>query len=128
MKKKLPQDPDYDVGYGKPPQHSQFKKGQSGNPSGTSKSQVSLKQLLREEGEKQIKITENGQEQMITKKEVIAKAITAKACKGDLAAAKFITSQYTSSERQTLTPNFSWGEEEEALLEELSKLVNEAEG
>jgi hypothetical protein len=25
---------DYDVGYGKPPQHSRFKKGQSGNPNG----------------------------------------------------------------------------------------------
>lgn len=26
--------PDYEVGYGKPPQHSKFKKGQSGNPKG----------------------------------------------------------------------------------------------
>jgi hypothetical protein len=25
---------DYDVGYGKPPQHTQFRKGQSGNPGG----------------------------------------------------------------------------------------------
>ncbi len=28
---------DYDIGYGKPPQHSRFKKGQSGNPSGRPK-------------------------------------------------------------------------------------------
>jgi hypothetical protein len=25
---------DYDVGYGKPPQHTQFRRGQSGNPGG----------------------------------------------------------------------------------------------
>ena len=25
---------DYEVGYGKPPKHTQFKRGQSGNPNG----------------------------------------------------------------------------------------------
>jgi hypothetical protein len=28
---------EYEVGYGKPPKHSRFKKGKSGNPQGRSK-------------------------------------------------------------------------------------------
>ena len=107
MKKRTPRDPDYEVGYGRPPRHSRFEKGQSGNPSGKSKSQNDLKHLLQEEGEKKIKIIENGRELTLSKKELIAKAITAKACKGNLAAVKFIVSQTASSEQHTLTPNFS---------------------
>jgi hypothetical protein len=128
MTRKPTSDRDYEVGYGKPPRHSRFKKGKSGNSSGKSKSQKGLKQLLHEEGEKLIKIVENGHEQTLAKKELIAKAIIAKACKGDLAAAKFIVSQLASSEQQTPTSNFSWDEEEEALLEEIRKAVKEEEG
>jgi len=28
----MPHEPDYEVGYKKPPQHTRFKQGQSGNP------------------------------------------------------------------------------------------------
>ena len=36
------------VGYGRPPAHSQFKKGQSGNPHGRRKNSKSLKTLIRQ--------------------------------------------------------------------------------
>jgi len=35
---------------------------------------------------------------------------------------------YTSSEPKSLIPNFSWDEEEKALLEEIRKMVEEGEG
>jgi hypothetical protein len=43
---------DYTVGYGKPPVHTRFVKGQSGNPRGRPKSKpgVGAKALAREEG------------------------------------------------------------------------------
>ena len=38
---------DYDVGYGKPPVHSRFKKGQSGNPSGRPRGRSRVRLLER---------------------------------------------------------------------------------
>ena len=49
---------DYEVGYGKPPKHTQFPKGQSGNPKGRPKKRKTAKEVLEEawQGE----ITVNG--------------------------------------------------------------------
>jgi hypothetical protein len=40
---------DYDVGYGRPPKHGQFLKGQSGNPAGRRAEQERFASVLREE-------------------------------------------------------------------------------
>ena len=52
--------PDYSVGYGRPPEHSRFKKGLSGNPSGRRRYTDSErgKQLLREESDRLVSIRE----------------------------------------------------------------------
>ena len=39
---------DYEVGYGKPPRHTRFTKGRSGNPRGRSPGAKNLKTLLSE--------------------------------------------------------------------------------
>ncbi len=51
---------DYDVGYGKPPQHTRFRKGQSGNPTGRPKGARNLKTELLEELQEQILVREGG--------------------------------------------------------------------
>ena len=40
---------DYEIGYGRPPKHTQFKKGQSGNPEGRPKGIKSLSTELDDE-------------------------------------------------------------------------------
>lgn len=40
---------DYDVGYGRPPKHGQFRKGQSGNPAGRRAEHERFAAVLREE-------------------------------------------------------------------------------
>ncbi len=42
-----PDQPSYSVGYGKPPAHSRFKPGQSGNPRGRKKGERSVKAVVR---------------------------------------------------------------------------------
>ena len=79
-------DRDYDVGYGRPPKHTQFKKGQSGNPKGRRKGARGLKTDLRAELNERIAITENGKTVRLTKQQLMVKQLAAKAIKGDVRA------------------------------------------
>ena len=77
----------YQVGYRRPPRHSQFRKGQSGNPRGRPRGAKDLKTELAEELNEWVSITENGKSRRVRKRRVILKALTAKAAKGDVKAA-----------------------------------------
>jgi hypothetical protein len=77
---------DYDVGYGKPPVHGQFKLGVSGNPSGGKKGRRSLKTDFEAELLEVVTVTENGKILKLSKQQLVVKALTAKAAKGDTAA------------------------------------------
>ena len=77
---------DYEVGYGKPPKHTQFKQGQSGNPKGRPKHARGLKTDLRDELSGRITITENGKTITLTKQRLMVKQLTNAAMKGDLRA------------------------------------------
>lgn len=77
---------DYEVGYGKPPKHSRFKTGQSGNPKGRPKGANGVTACLRRELESRITIREENRELRVSKAEAIAKRLTAVALKGDMKA------------------------------------------
>jgi hypothetical protein len=73
----------YEVGYGRPPRHSRFKPGQSGNPKGRPKGSKSLKTLLEDALSSPITITECGVPKKIALQELLFKAMVGKAVKGD---------------------------------------------
>ncbi len=87
---RIERDGDYDVGYGKPPRHSRFKPGQSGNPKGRSKGSRNLKIDLAEEMAERIEVAENGHKRKITKQRLVLKAMATKAIKGDTRAATLL--------------------------------------
>jgi len=74
---------DYDVGYGKPPHHSQFGKGHSGNPRGRAKGSRNLSTLLDSALNERVTISENGRRKRISKREAILKQLVNKAASGD---------------------------------------------
>jgi hypothetical protein len=80
----------YEVGYGKPPVHTRFQKGRSGNPTGKRARQPTFEELIAMEVRKKITITENGETRQITKKQAIAMRCVQKAMQGDLKAQKHV--------------------------------------
>ncbi len=74
----------YDVGYGKPPAHTQFKKGQSGNPRGRPKGTTNLATTLKRTLNEKVTITENGRQKAISKGEAAIKQLVNRAAQGEI--------------------------------------------
>lgn len=81
---------DYKVGYGRPPRHTRFRKGRSGNPKGRPKHTRNLKSDLVDELRESILVREGNRERHISKQRAMLKSLTAKAIKGDPRAANII--------------------------------------
>jgi len=71
------------VGYGKPPTHTRFQKGQSGNPRGRPKGVGDFHKDLLAELAETIQVTEGGKVKRITKQRALIKALTTGGIKGD---------------------------------------------
>ena len=104
---------EYEVGYGKPPKKHQFKKGQSGNPKGRKKNSKNTLEILKDELNQKVSLTENGAEIVLTKRQAMLKHMVNKAVKGEMKAMLFVYSQL-------LTIDVS-EEERKAMMNDLSK-------
>lgn len=84
----MAEDPDDDaskkpVGYGQPPVHGQFKKGQSGNPSGKKKGAINLKKIFIDVFSEEMTFTEAGVEKRGSASHFLVKRLRQEALKGD---------------------------------------------
>jgi hypothetical protein len=79
---------DHEVGYARPPKHSQFKPGKSGNPQGRPKGTKNLKTDLAEELSEKIVVHEGGNSRQISKQRAVVKSLVARTLKGDGPAAR----------------------------------------
>lgn len=73
----------HEVGYGKPPEHSQFKPGTSGNKKGRPKGSKNTYTLLNEILNQKINIKENGREMKISKRTAMLTQLINKGVKDD---------------------------------------------
>ena len=71
------------VGYGSPPVHSQFKPGQSGNPSGRAKGSQNLKTLFNKVLNEEISLRDGSDVKKISKAEAVVRSVVVGALKGD---------------------------------------------
>lgn len=82
---------DYEVGFGRPPKETQFKKGQSGNSKGRPKGARGFKTDLKYELSQRMTISENGKSMKLSKQQIILKQLAGKAMKGDIRAINKLT-------------------------------------
>jgi len=75
--------PDYPVGYKKPPRHTQFKPGQSGNPKGRPKKSATLNDIILENLGKKVTIMDSTKVRNVSILEAIVLMLINKATKGD---------------------------------------------
>ena len=73
----------YAVGYGRPPLHSRFKPGQSGNPKGRAKGSRNLRTILKHVSNEQIQIREGDRTRRMSRMEALVRTTYTRAFKGD---------------------------------------------
>jgi hypothetical protein len=98
---------DDDVGYGKPPRHTQFEKGRSGNPKGRPKGSQPLVTSLAKILDEKVALTQNGRRRTVTKLVAAAKQLADSAAAGDLEAIKQLTrlAQWVAGRTEALAPS-----------------------
>jgi hypothetical protein len=72
----------YEVGYGRPPKKTRFRKGVSGNPTGRPKKLLDFDAALLREGRKLITVNKNGRSVRISKHDVVVSQVMLDAMKG----------------------------------------------
>ena len=90
----------FDIGYGRPPRHTRFKKGRSGNPKGRPKGSKNLTTYIDKELQEKITIVENGIRKRVPKKHAIAKQLVNKAASGDPKMVPLLLSREQSAANQ----------------------------
>jgi hypothetical protein len=92
---------DHEVGYGKPPRHSQFVKGQSGNPRGRPPGAKNLKTLLNKALNELVIVTENGGRRKVSKREAIVTQLVNRSAKADYKAIQILLGMLRDIEGNT---------------------------
>ena len=77
---------DHDAGYGKPPRHSRFKKGQSGNPKGRPRGSRNFSTDLKATLEEPTRVTHHGKAQTVSTQHAALMRLREKALGGEVRA------------------------------------------
>lgn len=110
------------VGYCNPPEHTRFKKGQSGNPRGRPKGTLNLATVLERTLRERVVINENGRRKTVTKLEASIKQVTNRAASGDLKAMQLLTALVRSAEEreaQLPDPESGLDEDDEKVMQDI---------
>ena len=73
----------YEVGYGRPPRHTRFRPGQTGNPKGRPRKDTSLSAILERSLHKQVMIRSGGRQKRMSLAEALIHQILTDATRGD---------------------------------------------
>src|SRR6185369_12906202 len=120
----------FEAGYGKPPRHTRFKKGQSGNPRGRPKGSKNLTTLLTEALNEPVIVVENGGRRKITMRQAIIKQLVNRSATADWRAIKILLDLVRDIEGRTepASPETAaFSEADEKVIEQLKPRFSKAE-
>ena len=120
----------FEAGYGKPPRHTRFKQGQSGNPRGRPKGSKNLTTLLTEALNEPVIVAENGGRRKITMRQAIIKQLVNRSATADWRAIKILLDLVRDIEGQTepASPETSaFSEADEKVIEQLRTRFSKAQ-
>jgi hypothetical protein len=106
----------YFVGHGRPPEHTRFKKGQSGNPRGRPKAANNLKTDVMEEMREKVVVREGEHPRKISKQRAIVKTLYTQTIRGNVRAANTLFS-ILDPEGEPAVPSRPLNTEEREVLE-----------
>ena len=89
MKRKI-EPRQYEVGFKKPPKHTRFAKGKSGNPHGRPKGRRTWAAVLHDELGQKVRVVENGRSKEVTKLEAAMTQLVNGAAGGDREALRLL--------------------------------------
>jgi uncharacterized protein (UPF0216 family) len=117
--------PDYKVGYKKPPLHTRFRKGQSGNPRGRPRGSKNLSTLLTDALNEPVVVTEDGRRRKISKRELGIRQLVNKFAMAEAQATKILLGLMQERDRlaATVAPGErpSFGTDDEKVIANLLK-------
>ena len=94
---------DYDVGYGKPPKHAQFKKGVCPNPHGRGKRRdLKVAEILNKVLNAKTEFRERGKLKKASRIELSVRRLAASALKGDVGSAASLLKMRAHAEKHRL--------------------------
>jgi hypothetical protein len=116
----------YEVGYGKPPCQTRFKKGHSGNPKGRTAGDKNLSTLLSEALNERVVVTQNGRRRKITKRKAIVTQLVNRSATADPRALKLVFDMVRETENRMAsaapeTASFS-AEDEKVIAQLMARL------
>ena len=121
---------DYEVGYGKPPRHTRFAKGQSGNPRGRPCGAKNFTTLLEEALHEPVTVTENGGRRKVSKRRAIVTQLVNRSATADFRATKLLFDIMRENERRTepASPETAeFGEADQKVLEQIRSRFSKGE-
>ena len=92
---------DYEVGYGKPPEHTRFVKGHSGNPRGRPPGAKNIKTLLTRALNELVVVTDHGGRRQVSKRQAIVNQIVNRAARPDFKAIPILLGMLRDTERDS---------------------------
>ena len=100
----MPDEPDYRVGYKRPPKHTQYKPGESGNRRGRTPGAKNLATLLRDALNEKITVNDQGRRRRVSKREAIVSQLVNRSAQSDLRAITILLSLVQALEQRTGAP------------------------